>query len=102
MKYNIIKVYQGVIPEDENNITLVELCKLCNSTPEIIFAMINEGIFDSIGEKRNKWIFSFSEIDRIKKIQRLQRDLGLNLPGAALALQLLDEIRRLEKFTADR
>jgi chaperone modulatory protein CbpM len=26
---------------------------------------------------------------------RLQRDLGVNLPGAALALQLLDEVETL-------
>lgn len=102
MKYNIIKVYQGIVPEDENNITLVELCERCNSTPEIIIAMINEGIFDPVEEKRKKWAFSFSSIERIKKIQRLQKDLGLNLAGAALALQLLDEIRRLEKLTGDK
>ena len=33
---------------------------------------------------------------RVEKAQRLQNDLGVNLPGVALALQLLDRIDTLE------
>ncbi len=33
---------------------------------------------------------------RVEKARRLQNDLGVNLPGVALALQLLDRIDALE------
>jgi chaperone modulatory protein CbpM len=33
---------------------------------------------------------------RVQKAQRLHSDLGINLPGVALALQLLDRIETLE------
>jgi chaperone modulatory protein CbpM len=33
---------------------------------------------------------------RVQKAHRLQRDLGVNLPGIALALQLLERIDALE------
>jgi len=39
---------------------------------------------------------SFTAAERVKKVQHLQRDLGVNLPGAALALYLLDRIAQLE------
>jgi chaperone modulatory protein CbpM len=33
----------------------------------------------------------------VRTVRRLQRDLGVNLPGAALALELLDRIAELER-----
>ena len=37
-----------------------------------------------------------TSVVRVQKAQRLQRDLGVNLPGTALALELLDRIDALE------
>jgi chaperone modulatory protein CbpM len=34
---------------------------------------------------------------RVRTVVRLQRDLGVNLPGAALALELLDRIDELQR-----
>jgi chaperone modulatory protein CbpM len=35
------------------------------------------------------------EVIRVRRAVRLQRDLELNLPGTALALELIDEIEQL-------
>jgi chaperone modulatory protein CbpM len=33
----------------------------------------------------------------VQRVVRLQRDFGVNLPGAALALELLEEVERLRR-----
>jgi chaperone modulatory protein CbpM len=44
-----------------------------------------------------KWHFHISSVRRVRTTVHLQRDLGVNLPGAALALELLDRIAELQK-----
>ena len=96
MKYNIIKVHQGRLQDDEPDITLYQLCQKCNIRPERIIEMVEEGVLNPDGETRIKWRFSHSAIENVMKVGRLQRDLRVNLAGAALALDLLDRIARLE------
>ncbi|MDX2442863.1 MAG: chaperone modulator CbpM [Bacteroidales bacterium] len=98
MRYNIIRVYQGPVMEEEDALTLFQLCKLCRSNPELIIAMVNEGILDPIGESKSQWRFSFSTVENVRKVVRFQNDLNVNLAGAALALQLLDRIEELESM----
>jgi len=43
------------------------------------------------------WQFSGESIIRVQEAIRLQRDLGINLPGTALALELLDEVKALRQ-----
>jgi chaperone modulatory protein CbpM len=96
MKYNIIKVYHGQIAEEENDLTLFELCNTCRLSPELIVEMVNEGILDPAGDSARKWRFAFSEAENVRKAIRFQNDLNVNLAGAALALHLLERIEQLE------
>ena len=41
---------------------------------------------------RSDWQFTSLAIIRVARAKRLERDLSLNPPGVALALDLLDEI----------
>ncbi len=41
-------------------------------------------------------LLSEDQVERLKKIQRLRRDLGVNLAGVEVILRLLDRIERLE------
>ena len=43
------------------------------------------------------WQFTGTHLYQAKIVTRLQRDLGVNLAGAALALQLIDEINFLRR-----
>jgi chaperone modulatory protein CbpM len=42
------------------------------------------------------WRFTGTQMRRARMALRLQSDLGINLAGVALALQLLDEIETLQ------
>lgn len=96
MKYNIIKVYQGQVVDNEMVITFSELCKTCSTSNDEIIEMINHGIIDHEGQDRDQWRFSWNTVHRIQKARRLLYDLELNMAGACLALDLLDRIDNLE------
>lgn len=96
MKYNIIEVYQGEVIDDENDLSLNQLCHMCRMKPAMIVEMVDEGILDPSGRGVKSWRFSYTTVDRILKVRRLQNDLKVNLAGAALALHLLEMIEQLE------
>ena len=96
MRYNIIKVYQGEITDEENDLTLLQLCNMTRLTPELIIEMVNEGILNPAGDGKKVWRFSFSSVENACKVIRFQNDLNVNLAGAALALHLLVRIEQLE------
>jgi chaperone modulatory protein CbpM len=58
--------------------------------------MVHEGLLRPAGERPDQWRFSGAQIRRARRAVRLQRDLELNLAGAALALELLDQIDALQ------
>jgi len=96
MEYNIIKVHQGNIADEEISLTLMQLCNTCQVRPEFVIEMVDFGILEPEGEKRTAWRFSYDAVENAKKVMRFQRDLDINLAGAALALELLDRIEKLE------
>ena len=89
-------VVSGMILEDEGDVTLYELCEACAVRAETVEAMIEEGIVTpSGGARQARWRFSRSTVIRVRTVLRMQRDLHVNLAGAALALDLLDRIAEL-------
>ena len=83
---------------DENcEYTLSELCKVCRVHAQFIQELIDEGILSPQGQNPRDWQFAAVEIKRIQVSIRLQQDLRINLPGTALALELLDEIEQLRR-----
>ena len=57
--------------------------------------MVEEGVLEPRGVTPAEWRFPGSAVTRAQKALKLARDLRVNWPGAALALDLLDEIERL-------
>jgi chaperone modulatory protein CbpM len=83
---------------DENcEYSLRELCNLCKVHAQFIQDLIDEGILSPQGQNPQEWKFAAIEIKRIQVSIRLQSDLRINLPGTALALDLLDEIEQLRR-----
>ena len=82
----------GAIFDETTEITIVELRRVCSIEATLVEELIDEGILEPIGGLREERRFSYSSIRRTHTVIHLQRDLGLNLAGAALALELLDRI----------
>jgi chaperone modulatory protein CbpM len=72
--------------------TFHELCVSCNVAPDWVAGLVEEGAIEAVGTTRQEWRFTALGLLRVAKAKRLERDLGLNLPGIALALDLLDRL----------
>jgi chaperone modulatory protein CbpM len=78
--------------------TLSEACQLCKVKDHLVKEMIQEGLLTPAGSSVQEWRFGAQELKRIQITIRLQRDLRVNLPGAALALDLLEELDQLRNL----
>lgn len=89
----------GYILEEQTELTLAEICRACAAQDDMIVALVHEGVLAPLGDSVNKppeqWHFSGVHLHRARVALRLQDDLGVNLAGAALALELLDELDSL-------
>lgn len=87
---------RGPVVEEEIHLTLVELCQACSVSEEHVMTWVFEGVLEPIGEAPPEWRFVGQSLRRARLALSLTRDLELNPPGVALALDLLDEIAALQ------
>jgi chaperone modulatory protein CbpM len=90
-------ILSGIILEDTMRLTLRELCEACAVNAEYIAELIDEGVLEPAGTEKSHWCFTGFSLHRVRTAKRLQRDLGINMAGVALALELLDEVRQLRE-----
>jgi len=86
---------QGMVLDEALRVTLAELTRLCGVSDSLIRQMVGEGLLRPQGRRPEEWYFTGIEIRRARRALRLQRELELDLSGAALALDLLEEIEHL-------
>lgn len=83
------------ILEEQTDLTLDEVSSACAVEAESIVELVDEGALAPVGPAPHRWRFSGSQLYQAKVAMRLQRDLGVNPAGAALALDLIDELEVL-------
>lgn len=95
MKSEKSKLLSGELLEAEMELTLAELCTACELSEAEIIELVEEGIVEPRGKRPSSWRFQAVSLRRIRISANLQRQLGVNAPGAALALDLLEEVEAL-------
>jgi len=85
----------SLVAEEDFHLTLGELCRVCQISTEQVLALVEEGVIEPAGPEPGLWRFQVLSIRRVRCAHRLTQDLGLNLAGAALAVELLEEIEQL-------
>ncbi len=88
----------GTVLDEDMRCNLGDLCRLCGVPADSILEMIDEGMLCPQGNDPREWRFTALEVKRVQTTIRLQRDLRINLPGCALALQLLEELEELRRL----
>jgi chaperone modulatory protein CbpM len=91
-----LQLIRGAIVEEEIHLTLEELCQACRASEEHVMAWVFEGVLEPIGDAPPDWRFAGPALHRARLALWLTRDLEINPPGVALALDLLDEIAALK------
>lgn len=92
--HDLLPVHTGTVIEDDS-LTLEQLCRACDVQTEWVISLVEESIIEPQGDQIQVWRFSGASLVRVRSAQRLQRDLGLNLAGIALALDLMEELENL-------
>lgn len=95
MNKEILSLLSGEVLEEDLELTLAELCRACRLPEERIVEFVEEGVIEPSGGEPSNWYFAGISLRRVRCARRLQRDLGVNVAGAALALELLEELQRL-------
>ncbi len=93
----ILSLLTGDILEEEVELPLAELCKACQMPAEEVYEFIEYGVIEPRQSESGQWRFQGVSLFRMNRAKRLQRDLGVNLAGAALALDLMEQIDALQK-----
>jgi len=86
----------GELLADVPELTLDDLKTACGLSMTEIIAYVGEGIVEPTGRDPAEWRFSRVSLITVRRARRLERDLGLNAAGAALALDLMAEIESLK------
>lgn len=87
----------GEILEDGRLVSVADLSRMFRVEERHIVEWVEEGVLTVIEVDTAEWRFSASELRRARIALRLERDLGINLPGVALALELLEELEPLRR-----
>lgn len=77
-------------------LSINEISSFVGIHPDMIYRFFQLGLVDPQVEKPEP-LFEDSVLARIEKILRLKNELGINLNGCGLVLDLLDRIAELEK-----
>lgn len=96
-------VLAGAIFEEDSVLSLDELSRVCAVGREHIIELVEEGVLTIIQTTTvttvapADWLFTGECLRRARLAVRLQRDLGVNAAGAALAIELMEEISALRR-----
>ena len=63
----------------------------------LVQQLVEYGVIQPEGGEPQAWVFTGASLRRTRVALWLLHDLELNLPGAAVAVDLLDEIARLQR-----
>jgi chaperone modulatory protein CbpM len=84
-----------VVVEEQVSFTLPALCRASGAAPELLAALVGEGLLQPSGQGRDDWTFGGDALPQARRAVRLARDLNLDPSALALVLGLLAEIDRL-------
>ena len=74
-----------------------QVCRMCEISLERLAAFVEFGVLKPAGHAPDEWIFPPHALMQTRRAVRLQRDLDLEMPGLALALDLLEEVAELRR-----
>jgi len=104
----VTQVLEARVIGEGDWIAASEICQLCRLELNSVLELAALGVMSSRERTPGEWQVPATALPRLRVVGRLMRDLGVNVSGAALALQLLEaqrelevRLRHLERLVAD-
>ncbi len=91
---------EATLIDETVTFTMREVCEACGVHAERIVEIVEYGVVEPPGAPPSQWRFDAHALHRIRRALNLCQDLGVNLAGASLALDLLDELGDLRTRVA--
>ncbi len=82
---------------EPEQLTLEGLAACAGVHPARIEYFVEYGLLEPIARTGTQWLFDTACLARLRMIERLRRDLGANLAGIAVILDLLDRLTTLQR-----
>ncbi len=93
----VTQVLEAHVLGEGDWIAASEICQLCRLDLEAVLELAELGIVSSRERAPGDWQVAATALPRLRVAGRLIRDLGVNVSGAALAVELIEAQRELEK-----
>jgi DNA-binding transcriptional MerR regulator len=82
---------------EHSRLNLHDLADAAGVHPELVEQFIEYGLLEPMASEAPDPLFAISAIERLRRIMRLRRDLGVNLPGVAVILDMRERMEQLQK-----
>jgi DNA-binding transcriptional MerR regulator len=82
---------------EPKQLTLESLAACTGVHPTRIAYFVEYGLIEPSTRTGTQWLFDAACVARLYMIERLRRDLGANLAGIAVILDLLDRLASLQR-----
>lgn len=89
------EIMRGQLLDESIEVSVSEICSACSKDTVWVSKLVTEGVLEPINSSEEQWRFPAVSLQRAHCAMRLERDLGVNLAGIALAIDLLEELRML-------
>jgi len=94
------RILEGTPLDESTWVEVGDFCAWLHVERHWVASLVEAGVLEPRGAAPEFWSFPASDLARVRAAARLVRDLDVNLAGAAVILDLLEERRRLERRLA--
>ena len=94
---DVVEVHEVRVLGEADWIAAAEICRVCRLELNTVIELTELGVVSPRGGSPQEWQLPATALPRLAMAGRLMRDLGVNVSGAALAIELLEAQRELER-----
>jgi len=89
--------YQIVLCRNEREeLTLDALASSAGLHPALVEMFVEFGLLEPVEREGRQLLFDAATVSRLRMIERLRGEIGINLSGIAVIMDLLDRMRALQ------
>src|SRR5262249_48909740 len=92
------KQHNIVTVQVEQDLLTIDMAASCAGIhPDLIEQFLDFGLIEPAAENESSLLFDLAVVPRLRMIERLRHDLGINLAGVAVIIDLVDKLCRLQR-----
>lgn len=86
----------------EEPLTCEVVAEIVGTRRSLVFRLAQQGLIDAFDTEAGEQMLPRRAVIRLRRMQRLRRDLGVNFAGAAIILDLVNRIEEMNRELAEK